>query len=127
MRLDSEGKCIVSDETRKQCSKSQIERFLNPEERKKISKASKKAHIEHSESFEKSKRKLAYARRKYRIAKCDKNKNILKVYDIIQDILDENPTYYKQAIKGCCYGSKNSYKGYYWRYCYLDRDEIVEW
>lgn len=127
MRLDSEGRCIVSNETRKQCSKSQIKRFANKEEREKIGEASKKAHIKYSESFEQSKRKLAHSRRKYRIAKCDKDKNILKIYDIIQDILDENPTYYKQAIKNCCYGTKNSYKGYYWRYCYLDKDEIVEW
>lgn len=127
MRLDSEGKCVVSEETRRQCSESQTKRFLDPEERKKIGKASKIAHIEHSESFKKSKRKLAYARREYRIAMCDKDKNILKIYDIIQDILNENPNYYKQAIKNCCSGYKNSYKGYYWRYCYLDRDELVEW
>lgn len=95
MRLDSEGRCIVSKETRKQCSKSGKKRFLNPKEREKISLASKKAHLEHANSFEQAKRKLAYAERKYRIAKCDKNKNILKIYEIIQDVLDENPTYYK--------------------------------
>lgn len=127
LRLDSEGKCIVSSETRQKLSEANKKRYANPEERKRTGELSKKAHIEHASSFEKSKRKLAYARRKYRIAKCDKDKNILKIYDVIQDILDENPTYYKQAIKGCCYGSKNSYKGYYWRYCYLDKDEIVEW
>lgn len=127
MRLDSEGKCIVSNETREQCSKSQHQRFLDPEERKKIGVASKKAHIEHSDSFEQSRRKLAYARRKYRIAKCDKNKNILNIYEIIQDILDENPAYRKQSIKSCCSGYKNSYKGYYWKYCYIDRDEVVKW
>lgn len=127
MRLDSEGKCIVSNETRQQCSKSQIKRFLDPNEREKIGVASKKAHIKYAESFEKSKRKLAYARRKYRIAMCDANKNILKIYNIIQEILDENPMYHKQAIKSCCSGYKNNYKGFYWRYCYIDRDEIVKW
>ena len=113
LRYDSEGKCFVSEETREKCRKSQIKRFESLEEREKLSKASIKAHLDNPESFENAKIKLAYANRKYRIAKCDKiTGKIIKIYEIIKDISDENPEYYLQAIKGCCQGTKNSYKGF---------------
>jgi hypothetical protein len=57
-------------------------------------------------------RNCALANRKYRIGKFDKNDNLIKIYEIINDIKLENPDYYLQAIKGCCQGTKASYKGY---------------
>lgn len=126
MRLDSNGKCIVSDETREKCSESQTKRFENEEERKKLSNTMKKVRSEHPEKYEESKVKLAYANRKYRIAKCNKETGeIIKIYEIIKDIQDENPEYYLQAIKCCCQGTKNSYKGYRWHYCELDSETLV--
>ena len=113
LRYDSEGKCFVSEETREKCRESQIKRFESLEEREKLSKAAIKAHLDNPESFENAKIKLAYANRKYRIAKCDKiTGKIIKIYEIIKDISDENPEYYLQAIKGCCQGTKNSYKNF---------------
>lgn len=126
MRIDSKGKCIVTDSTRQKCSKSQTERYKNPEERQKTSNASKQNHKIYPESYEKAKRKLALSRRTYRIAKCDKNTNeILKIYDVIQDVIDENPGYYKQAIKGCCSGTKMSYKSFNWHYCDLASNSLI--
>lgn len=113
LRYDSGGKCFVSEETRIKCSQSQIKRFESEEERLKISMASKQAHIDNPESYENAKIKLAYANRLYRIAQCDKlTGSIIKIYEIIKDIIDENPDYYAQAIKGCCQGTKNSYRGF---------------
>lgn len=126
LRYDSQGKCFVSEETRKKCSNSQIKRFESLEERVKLSEASIKAHIDHSESFENAKIKLAYANRQYRIAKCDKiTGEIIKIYEIVKDIADENPEYYLQAIKGCCQGTKNSYRGFRWHYVDLEKDELI--
>lgn len=126
MRLDSNSKCIVSDETKEKCSESQIKRFENEEERKKLSNTMKKIRSEHPEKYEESKVKLAYTNRKYRIAKCNKETGeIIKIYEIIKDVQDENPEYYLQAIKGCCQGTKNSYKGYRWHYCELDSETLV--
>ena len=126
LRYDSKGKCFVSEETREKCRKSQIKRFESLEEREKLSKASIKAHLDNLESFENAKIKLAYANRKYRIAKCDKiTGKIIKIYEIIKDISDENPEYYLQAIKGCCQGTKNSYKGFRWHYVDLEKDELI--
>lgn len=45
--------------------------------------------------FDASYEKVAKTRRKYKIAKCDMNGNIIQVYEIIADILAENRTYYK--------------------------------
>ena len=126
LRLDSEGKCIVSDETREKCRESQIERFSDENARKEMSEKLKTLRKEHPEYWEDSKIKLAYANRKYRIAKCDKNTGeIIKIYEIIKEISDENPDYYLQAIKGCCSGSKKSYKGFRWHYCDLEKPELI--
>lgn len=91
-----------------------------------MSEKLKTLHKEHPEYWEESKIKLAYANRKYRIAKCDKNTGeIIKIYEIIKEISDENPDYYLQAIKGCCSGSKKSYKGFRWHYCDLEKPELI--
>ena len=126
LRLDSDSNCIVSDETRKKLSESQIKRYSNIEERKKDSEIIKKLRTEHPELWENSKIKLAYANRKYRIAKCDKKTGeIIKIYEIIKEIQDENPDYYLQAIRGCCQGTKKSYKGFRWQYCDLETEHLI--
>ena len=126
LRCDSDGKCFVSDETKEIMSISQKERYKSEDEKIKQSETMKKLHKEHPEIYKESHSKIAYKRREYRIAKCNKNSGeIIKIYEIIQDILDENPTYYKQAIKGCCQGTKNSYLGFRWHYVELDSDNLV--
>lgn len=126
IRLDSEGGLVVSDETKEKMSISQKERYKSEEERIQQSKTMIKLREEHPELYEESKIKLAYANRKYRIAKCDKNSGeIIKIYEIVKEISDEFPDYYIQAIKGCCQGTKNSYKGFRWHYVELDSDNIV--
>lgn len=126
LRLDSSGKCIVSDETREKCRQAQLLRYSNEDQRKICSDKSKQAHIDHKESFENAKEKLAYANRKYRIAKCDKNTGeIIKIYEIIADIKKDHPDFYLQAIKGCCQGTKNSYRGFRWHYCDLSSTDLI--
>ena len=126
LRYDSEGKCFVQDETREKCKQAQLKRYEDPKEHEIMSEILKKKRSEHPELWEDSKIKLAYINRQYRIAKCDKqNGNIIKIYEIIKDIADENPEYYLQAIKGCCQGTKNSYKGYRWHYCDLNEDKLI--
>lgn len=126
MRLDSSGKCIVSEETREKCRQSQIKRYKDSEQHKICSKKSKQAHVDHKESFENAKEKLAYANRQYRIAQCDKNTgDIIKIYEIIADVSKDYPDFYLQAIKGCCQGTKNSYRGFRWHYCNLEKPELI--
>ena len=126
LRLDSESGLIVSDETKEKMKESQLKRYKNEKERILQSETMIKLHKEHPELYEESKKKLAYANRKYRIAKCDKNTGeIIKIYEIIKEISDENPEYYLQAIKGCCQGTKNSYKGFRWHYTELDSNNLI--
>ena len=126
IRFDSESGQNVSSETREKMSKSQKSRYKDESEKVKQSEIMKKIRAEHPEIYEESKEKLAYANRKYRLAKCNKETGeIIKIYDIIKDIIDENPEYYAQAIKGCCQGTKNSYKGFRWHYVELDSDKLV--
>lgn len=126
MRLDSEGKCFVQEETKERCRQAQLKQYENEEERIKMSEILKKKRAEHPELWEDSKVKLAYANRQYRIAKCDKQiGEIIKIYEIIKEISDENPDYYLQAIKGCCQGTKNSYKRFRWHYCDLQEEKLI--
>ena len=57
-------------------------------------------------------RNCALANRKYRIGQFDKSNNLIKVYEVIGDILLEYPNFYLQAIRSCCQGTKASYKGF---------------
>ena len=41
-----------------------------------------------------------------------KNDNLIKIYEVVGDIQLEYPNFYLQAIKGCCQGTKASYKGF---------------
>ena len=126
MRLDSEGKCFLPEETKEKMRNAQLERYKNEEEHRIMSEILKKKRSEHPELWEDSKVKLAYINRQYRIAKCDKKTGeIIKIYEIIKDISDENPDYYLQAIKGCCQGTKNSYKGFRWHYCDLNEEKLI--
>lgn len=126
LRLDSEGKCIVNEETKQKCRDRNKIRFSNPEERLKQSIASKKARKNHPESFIHINKLLGEKRRKYRIAKCDKETgSIIKIYNTLIELKEENKDYYIQAIKGCCQGTKRSYKGFRWHYCDMQKDELV--
>ena len=59
------------------------------------------------------KKKVARSLQKYRYGKFTKDTDeLIKIYQTSQDILEENPDYYLQAIKGCCQGTKASYKGF---------------
>ena len=97
---------------------------MSDETRKRLSNAGRKRFSDSNQRILQGIR-LKESRRKYRIAKCDLNGKIIKIYEIIADIIDENPTYYKQAIKGCCQGTKRSYKGYKWHYCSLKSKDLI--
>jgi len=126
LRYDSESGMITSDETKKKLSEANIKRYKNESERIKQSETMIQLRAEHPELYEASKEKLAYANRQYRIAKCDKKSGeIIKIYEIIKNIHDDNPEYYLQAIKGCCQGTKNSYLGFRWHYAELNSDTLV--
>lgn len=126
LRLDSEGKCIVSEETRQKLSEAQKRITLKPGYKEWKSEICKRARKNNQESYIHVNKLLGERRRKYRIAKCDKETGaVIKIYSKIEEIRKEHPEYYIQAIKGCCQGTKRSYKGFRWHYCDLQKDELV--
>lgn len=125
LRQDSEGGMIPSDETRKRLSEANIKRFSNPEERKKIGEKSKEFWEKHPETKKQMKKNVALALQRYRYGKFNKDiDELIQIYQTSIDILEENPDYYLQAIKGCCQGSKSSYRGFKWHYIDLNMDTV---
>jgi hypothetical protein len=71
------------------------------------------------------KKNVALALQRYRYGKFNKDTDeLIQIYQTSIDILEENPDYYLQAIKGCCQGSKSSYKGFKWHYIDLNTDTV---
>ena len=56
----------------------------------------------------------------YEIDILNKTYNPIKMYDNMAEVIDVNPTFKPQPIRGVCNGSKRSAYGFYWRY--VDND-----
>jgi group I intron endonuclease len=126
LKLDSSTRMIVSDETRKRCSEAQLKRYKDPEEKRKSSERSISFWKNNPDIKEQMRKSLSKAKRKYRVAKCDKTTNeILHIYGGIDDVRQSHPDYYLQAIKGCCGGNKSSYKGFKWCYINMQNDKRI--
>lgn len=54
------------------------------------------------------------------IAQYDRKGNPIKVYDNMNDVIKENPTFKGQPIRGVCNGSKKTAYGFIWRYVNSD-------
>lgn len=125
LRLDSSGGMIPSDETRRKLSEANVKRFSDPKEREKMGKWAKEFWAENPDIKKQMKKNVAKSLRQYRYGKFTKDTDkLIQIYETSQDILEENPEYYLQAIKGCCQGSKASYKGFKWHYIDLNTDEV---
>ena len=125
LRQDSDGGMIPSDETRKRLSEAGKKRFANPEARKKLGEQSKAFWANNPDIKKQMKKKVAKARQQFRYGKFSKDADeLIQIYETSQDILEENTEYYLQAIKGCCQGTKSSYKGFKWHYIDLHTDEV---
>lgn len=126
-RYDSSTGLIVSEETRKKLSVAQNKRFENPEERKKMGIQSSKFWKENPEKLQQMADKVSEKTRKYKIGKFDYNTlELLETFDCRKELQLKNPTYYTQAILGCCSGTKKSYKGFKWKYISISTNEIIE-
>lgn len=83
--------------------------------KQKISEASKKTW-EDTDLKEQMGRAVAIAKSKYRIYQYDKNTmELVKVWETMQEIMDEHPDYHKIAIYSVANGHKKSYRGYVWK------------
>lgn len=125
-RYDSSTGLIVSEETRLKLKNSQIERFKNVKEREKIGLKSKEFWKNNPDKLKLMSEKVANKIRKYKIGKFDYNsEELIEVFKTRKEIEIKYPEFYIQAILGCCQGTKNSYKGFKWKYISIENDEII--
>lgn len=125
-RYDSSTGLIVSEETRLKLKNSQIERFKNVKEREKIGLKCKEFWKNNPDKLKLMSEKVANKIRKYKIGKFDYNsEELIEVFKTRKEIEIKYPEFYIQAILGCCQGTKNSYKGFKWKYISIENDEII--
>lgn len=116
LRLDSETKCIVHDETKNKLKKSRSfrkEKFpdLHESNRKFISNYWKN----NPEGIKEMADKVSKAITKYNIEQYTKDMVFVKRWERVIDIIKENPTYKTHNIYSACSGAKPTIYGYIWK------------
>lgn len=113
LRLDSSTGLVITEETRQKLRNSQIERFKNPEERKKCSHNYWKNN---PSELKKMAEKVAQLNVKYKIEQYEKKTKVLvKTWDSIIELIEKHPEYKKHNIYAVCSGEKPSMYGYIWK------------
>jgi len=114
---NSDESNIVSDETKKLMSKSQLESYKNnPSRATKIGNRSKifwrdnpNVKLIMSDNVSKAKQKMNC------FYQYDKNMNLIKIWNSVEDILQQNPSWKWQNIYAVCNGYKPTIYGFIWR------------
>lgn len=115
-RLDSKGGMIPHKETRERLTKALHNRFSKQEERDKISRKSKAFWKNNPEKKTEMSLNVKRARqKKYKFLQLSENNDIVKIYDTLEQIIQENPTYKWQNIYAVCNGYKHRIYGYKWK------------
>ena len=121
-----------SDEQKKKMSEFQKDRYKkglakpNPEASRKGIESRNKKWKENPELKEQMKQKVREKITLYNIEQYDKQtKQLIKVWNCINDILIENPTYKKHNIYAVCSGEKPTMYGYIWKKV-LKSEDIVQ-
>jgi len=112
LRLDSETKCIVSEETRQKLSEAQKKRYESQEERNKVSEFFKK-YWSNPDNVEQMRQTLKKSKQKYNFIQKDKQGNFIKKWESVEKIVKSNPDFKWQNIYSVCNGYKNHIKDMY--------------
>lgn len=116
LRLDSETKCILPDETKKRMSEGRLLYYKNnPDAKIKIGKKSKEFWDNNPEIKSQMAKNVSKAKHKYKIQQYDKEMNFIKEWFSVEEIIKSNPTYKWQNIYSVCNGYKPTIYGYIWR------------
>ena len=60
-------------------------------------------------------RKVSKAKTIFKIYQYSKEGDLIRKWDSMLDILEENPDYFRIAIYNCMNGYKKSYRGFIWK------------
>ena len=126
LRQDTSTNCIVSKDTRKLQSENRIQRYKdNPELKENISIYFKKFWKENPDKLKIMSEKVSKITTKYKIYQYDKyNKELVKIWDTLMDIVKENPSYKKHNIYAVCSGEKPTMYGYIWEKRLINEDIV---
>lgn len=126
LRLDTSTNCIVSEDTKKLQSINRLQRYIDkPELRNKTSEYFKKFWKENPEIKKQMSKKVSKIITKYKIYQYDKNtKELVKIWETLMDIINENPTYKKHNIYAVCSGEKPTMYGYIWEKRLINEDIV---
>ena len=144
LRLDTSTKCIVSEETKQlhsvgnrgennpnhgnkwndeqkaRASEIMIQRHLSgkysgEETRRKHSEASKKFWKENPEAKEQMRKKVSKAKTIFKIYQYTKEGTLVREWNSMLEVIEENPDYFRIAVYNCMNGYKKSYRGFIWK------------
>lgn len=144
LRLDSDSKCIVSDETRELIRKSvtgesnpnygnawtddqkikaseiakrnhELGRYSSEETRRKHSEISRKFWEDNPDKKEQMKSKVSEKRTTYKIGQYTMSGELVRIWDTMLELLKSNPDYHRISIYSCMNGHKKSYRSFVWR------------
>jgi len=115
LRLDVSSKCIVSTSTREKLKIATSKRFEKLEEREKVSKHFKNFWKKNPDILREMSNKVSKAKCKYKILQYTKEMVLIKEYNSVKQIIEENPDYKWQNIYSVCNGYKPTMYGYIWR------------
>ena len=126
LRRDTSTQCIVLQETREVLSKMMNKRYVNnPEIKEKISKYFKEFWKNNPEILKSMSENVSNRLTKYKIYQYNKHdKELVKVWEKLGDIIKENPNYKKHNIYAVCSGEKPSMYGYIWEKRLINEDIV---
>lgn len=127
LRIDTTTNCIVSQDTRELQSKNRKDRYKNnPQLRINLGIRSSNFWKNNPEIKKQMSKKVSKALTKYNIYQYDKyTKELIKKWDCVMDIIQENPNYKVHNIYAVCSGEKPSMYGYIWEKI-LIKEDIVQ-
>ena len=110
---------ITLDETKEKYSEAQKRRFQNLEEREKLKIKITEFWKNNSKIKKVMCEKVSDKLTKYKIKQYTKDGKLIKIWNKVKDIINENPTYKPHNIYAVCSGEKPTMYGYVWQKCQI--------
>jgi len=127
LRQDTSTNCLVLQETKNKLSESRKLRNIKfPEMNKEVGLKISKFWKNNPEIKIQMSEKVSHKHTKYKIYQYTKDMILIKIWDKLIDIINENPNYKKHNIYAVCSGEKPSIYGYIWVKVKIEKEDIVQ-
>lgn len=116
LRMDTSTKCIWAEESKLKMAETMRNKYIdNPEIRTKISIEKKEFWKNNPEIKAQMAENVSKSKKKYNFEQYTKDNILIKIWEDIDEIISENPTYKWQNIYSVCNGYKPTIYGYKWK------------